>query len=178
FAELWGWAAGRPARRWLAGAFAAVAFGLPLAVRGALPVPFMFGSFADAWRHPYSTVGLYLRTHARPGDTLAMWGWFPQAFVESALPQATREALTELQIRPWPQRDSYYRPRYLADFERSQPAFFVDAVGPGAFGFPNRTGEAHEQFPAFDAYLRSHYRLAEDTGQCRIYLRLDRAAPR
>ena len=94
--------------------------------------------------------------------------------MQSGLPQATREAVSERQIRESAQRDTYYRPRYLADLERNQPAFFVDAVGPGAFGFADRQTEAHESFAELRDYVQAHYRLLLDLHRDRIYVRADR----
>lgn len=161
------------ARRWLVAAFVVGAGLLPLGQRLRLPVPFMFGQFAEHWRHPYSEVGRILRQQARPGDTLAIWGWCPQLYVETDLPQATREAHSYWQIRPSPLRD-YYRARYLGDLERNHPAFFVDAVGPDAFGFPDRDTAGHEIYVELKEYICRHYDLMLDDGQTRVYFRTDR----
>lgn len=171
--DMWGHISSKHARWWLAVGFVSLAGLLPLAQRCRLPVPFMFGQFADLWRHPYSEAGYAVRAHTRPGDTLALWGWFPQVYVEADLPQATREAHSFWQLMPSRQRD-YYRARYLADLRRNQPALFVDAVGPGAFVFNDRPTYAHEIFPELREYVSQNYVLLLDAGSARVYVRPDR----
>jgi hypothetical protein len=171
--DLWQNVRAGAARRWLMAALVIAAGLLPLGQRLRLPVPYMFGQFAEHWRHPYSDLGHWLRMHARPGDTLAMWGWCPSLYVETALPQGTREAHSYWQIRPSALR-AYYRERYLADLERNPPTFFVDAVGPGAFSFIDRPREAHETWPELEEYVRCNYLFLREDGQARTYLRADR----
>jgi hypothetical protein len=171
--DMWERVSSKSARWCLAVGFVSLAGLLPLAHRCRSPVPFMFGKFGEHWRHPYSEAGYAVRVHARPGDTLALWGWFPQVYVETDLPQATREANSLWQIMPSPQRD-YYRARYMADLRRNQPALFVDAVGPGAFVFQGRTAFAHEIFPELREYVRQNFVLLLDTGYARVYVRPDR----
>lgn len=125
----------------------------------------------DRWTRPYDELGFLLGKLRKPGDTLAVWGWYSHLHVESRLAQATREAVSERQIQESWQRDTYYRPRYLADLQRNQPAFFVDAVGPRAFAFTGRDADAHENFPALAAYVAEHYRLIDDAGHSRLYVR-------
>ena len=99
--------------------------------------------------------------------------------MESGLPQATREAHTEREIRPSPLRDTYFRPRFMADLRRHRPAFFVDAVGSGTFYYSDRAAFAHETYPELRAYVQEHYVLLTDVVYARIYLRKARspAAP-
>ncbi len=110
----------------------------------------------------------YLRAHARPGDRLAMWGWQSQVWVETGLPQGTREAHTAYQLNPTPLRD-FYRSRYLRDMQRRQPEWFVDVVGPSGFGYVNRAVDGHETFPALGAWVSERYALAAEVGDVRIY---------
>jgi len=153
-----------------------VVFGGQFGARLVQPPPFLFGRFTAAWQGRDDGPGRLVRGLMRPGDTLAVWGWNCDLYVVTGLPQATHEAHTERQIQPGAQRDGYYRPRYLADLERNRPAFFVDAVGPKAFGFDNRERDGHESVPALRDYIGSHYVLAGESGACRIYVRTDRAA--
>ncbi len=145
-----------------------------LLVRAREPKPLLFGELETNWRQPYDEAGRLLRRLRQPDDCLAVWGWNCHLHVQSGLPQATREAVSERQISESVQRDTYYRPRYLADLERNQPAFFVDAVGPGAFGFTERATHGHESFAALRDYVQSHYRLLRDLAYARIYVRVDR----
>jgi hypothetical protein len=140
--------------------------------------------------HPVVQLGRYTLTHGKihrspvavaltklttPADTFALWGWEPRYFVETNRRHATREAHSALQIYDSDMR-KFYRERYLADLERSQPAYFVDAVGPGNFGFQNRSTYAHESFATLSDYIATHYRFLIDLDGTRIYARLDRAA--
>ncbi len=111
---------------------------------------------------------------AASGRLLRLGGWNCQLRVESGLPQATREAVSERQIRLSDQRDTYYRPRYLEDIMRNRPVFFVDAVGPGSFEFHDRATQAHETFPLLRVCVKLHYQLLSDLGYARIYVRNDR----
>ncbi len=174
FGDVWGAARGEKIRRAFAVGFAGLAAVLPVAVRASQPQPMIFGKFAEVWRQPYDEVGRTLRELRRPGDSLLVWGWLAHTYVQAGLPQATREAHTEHDIRPSPLRDTYFRPRLMADLRRSRPAFFVDAVGPGAFFYADRAASAHEIFPELRDYIRQNYVLLSDVGWARIYVRSDR----
>jgi hypothetical protein len=166
------WASGRPtpALVFLAAALALAAIPIGIRLRGP-PLEFLT-CLTERWTRPYDEFGFLLSKLRKPGDTLAVWGWYSHLHVESGLAQATREAVSERQIQESLQRDTYYRPRYLADLQRNQPEFFVDAVGPEAFVFHQRELEAHENnFPALAEYVAEHYRLIDDAGHARIYVR-------
>lgn len=168
-------------RRWcgvaLAVAFAGLTFGVPLATRyRRVAVPWIYGHFLEYWRHPHDEVGIALNKYRRDGDSLAIWGWYGHAYVQCQLPQATREAESEHQLRDWPLRDSYFRPQYMADLRRNQPALFVDAVGPEAFFFTDRERFGHETFAELNDYVNERYGLVLDAGHARVYVRKDRLA--
>jgi hypothetical protein len=148
---------------------------LPLAVRAGRGTPGMFGQFADHWRRPAFADGAVLRAVARPGDAMAVWGWSPRTHVESRVPQATREPHTTWLILPNPRRDPF-REVYLRDFRQRRPTFFLDATGPGAFFFTNRSRSAHELFPALAAEVARDYVLLYDFVFSRLYVRRDRLA--
>ncbi len=167
---------GRFARWGLALGFAAAGALFPVAVRLALPGSPGLGQLARDWRQPYDEAGRTLRALRRPGDSLLVWGWYTHLYVECGLPQATREGHTEREIRPSPLRDSYFRPRLMADLRRHRPAFFVDGVGPGAFYYEDRARFGFETFPDLYDYVEAHYVLLSDLGYARIYLRKDRQA--
>jgi len=115
-----------------------------------------------------------LRGLRRPGDTLAVWGWRPELYVETRLPQAVRDAHTERQMHDSPQQD-YFRERFLADVRESKPAFLVDAVGRGGFLYQDRANAGLERFPALADYVGRNYRLLGEFDTFRLYVRLDRA---
>jgi len=139
-------------------------------------VPLIYGDFEEYWLHPYDAVGKVLVRYRRDGDTLGLWGWYSHAYVQANLPQAQREAESEHQLRQWPMRDTWFRPKYMEDLRRNRPALFVDAVGPGAFCFTEREKHAHETFRPLRRYIRENYTLAADEGHARVYVRNDRYA--
>lgn len=145
----------------------------PLALRAAQGTPGIFGEFADHWRRPASADATALRGIARPGDTLAVWGWSSRTHVETQLPQAVRDPHTIWLIRDTPLRDSFRR-TYLEDFSRNRPAFFLDATGPGAFIYEDRAAARHELFPALAELIARDYVMLLDVGFSRLYVRADR----
>ncbi len=157
-----------PARIALGGALL-VAGLLPLGTRWQSAAP-VYGGFTHHWRYPRSCTGAVLRALATRGDTLGVWGWACFLYVETGLPQATRDGNTLWSIQENIQQ-GYHRAAYLADLKRNAPALFVDAVGQGAFVFSNRTREGHEVFPELNAYIHEHYTLVVDLQETRIYAR-------
>lgn len=109
-----------------------------------------------------------------PGEPLAIWGWRSSLYVESARPQATRQAHTETQIYPGPLQPYFLR-RYFEDFQTSNPPVFIDAVGPGNFAFTDRN-RAHESFPPLRAVIAARYTYIVTLGGARLYARNDRLA--
>lgn len=167
WAELW------PARRTPSATSAVIILALlPLAWRGTLGVPEMFGQFAAHWRQPVSPLGSVLRHWRSPDARLAVWGWLNSAYVESGLPQATKDVLTVWSVHDTAERD-YFWTDYLADLQRNQPALFVDATGSGASLLTDRTRQSHESFPALAAYVQHHYRLVIDLAPARVFVRND-----
>lgn len=160
------------ARLILAGAVLVAGGVLPLATRSRQPLPEVYGHFAEYWRQPRSNLAILVRALAGPGDSLAIWGWASSLYVETALPQATRDGVSHWSIIPNSQRD-YHRTGWLANLRRRAPAVFVDAVGPGAFAFEHRELQAHEIFPELSEHIRTAYALVADTGSARIYARRD-----
>lgn len=156
--------------------FAAAVFStgtLPLlATRFLQPVPEMFGQFATHWRHPRSGTGEIIRALSGGHGALGVWGWAQRLYVEAAMPQATRDALTPFALWPNPQQN-YYRESFVADMRATRPAVFVDVVGTDGYIFQDRAREGHEVVPALAAEIRDHYTLVYDTSACRIYVRND-----
>lgn len=107
------------------------------------------------------------------GDLLAVWGWRPELYVETQLPQATREAHTERQINANPQQ-AYFRAHFLADVQAARPAFVVDAVGPEGFLYQDAAQSGLGSFPDLAAYVAANYRLAGKNDAYRLYVRNDR----
>lgn len=147
---------------------------LPLALRFSQPAPEMVDRLVETRVRPYTAAGSVLRACAQPGDRLGIWGWMCDFYLEANLPQATRQAASPLCILPSSQRD-YYRHIYLTDLRQNRPALFLDAVGPTADLFQDRTGSAHEIFPELAAFVREHYTEIIDLEYARLYVRNDRA---
>lgn len=113
-----------------------------------------------------------------PGDSLVCWGWRPECHVDAALPPATREATNENQLY-WTSLKSYFRARFLADLQQSDPEFIIDFVAPGSFYFENPADDGIPRFPEFAAFVNEGYRMGssvKDPNRCpRLYVRRDRA---
>jgi len=116
-------------------------------------------------RSPEATL---LATFSRPEEPIAAWGWTPRFFVEAQRRHAPREAHSALQLFEAPVRD-FYRERYLADFQRTQPPWFLDTTGPGGFAFDDRSKHGHETFPELAALIARDYRLVAESGSARLY---------
>jgi hypothetical protein len=67
--------------------------------------------------------------------------------------------------------ESYFLRRYVGDLEENKPAYFLDAVPeeplPGHTVAQNR----HENYPLLASYVRAHYRLVDQAGGFRLYVR-------
>lgn len=175
-----------PAGRWLAARWPAAPgwqrwgrLGLvPLLL--ALPVIHRFSSSRDealtrtlAGITPVQAAGEKLRSLAAPGDMLTVWGWRAELYVQSGLPQGTREAHTQWLIQEIPQRD-YYRQRFLRDLARTKPRFIADSTGPRDFAYLDRAKSGHEIFPAFAEIVSRQYDYLGEFQDVRLYLRHDR----
>ncbi|GAB1488976.1 hypothetical protein MASR2M8_14260 [Opitutaceae bacterium] len=116
-----------------------------------------------------SKVALY----TQEGDTLAIWGWTPRVYVQTQLPQASREAATARQFSTGPLQ-KYYRERYFADFLESRPAVFLDSVGGKNFGFNDRNTHGFENHPALNEHIERAYTYATEIQGTRVFVRNDR----
>ena len=107
---------------------------------------------------PVSAVAQFILAAREPGDELSVWGWVPAYHVETGLPPATRDAVGHFVVSPGPLQ-GYFRGRYLRDLERSRPAFFVDAVASGMFGWGWTDEVTHESFPELADWIGRNYEL-------------------
>jgi len=152
--------------------FAFVGLGPLLLTRVKQPVAEIYGGFAYNWTHPRTGVSVLVHSLAGKAGSVGVWGWANNIYVETGLPQATRDAHSVWSIKPNEQR-SYHRSAYLADLRSHRPAVFVDAVGPGSFAYEQRETQAHEIFPELAVYLQQNYLLVSDLGEARVYARND-----
>lgn len=131
-----------------------------------------FGNYSQTrgrlLRSPEATL---LAAFTRPEEPIAAWGWTPRFFVEAQRRHAPREAHSALQLFEAPVRD-FYRERYLADFQRTQPPWFLDTTGPGSFAFDDRSKHSHETFPELAALIAREYQLVAETRSARLYRRV------
>ena len=126
------------------------------------------GHLAANLAQPHSAAVDYINQRQKPGDTLAMWGWEPRLFVETGMVQGTREAASPYQLSAWPLQ-SFYIDRYRRDLLTRRPAWFVDAVGPGAFVYEDRAASGHETIAPIREVVARDYELVADLNSKRIY---------
>lgn len=164
------WGNSLPARGrvWLCSSVLLVGYLSPVVLRALQPAPEMFGNFAMHWREPRTWAAEAIRSYALPASRLAVWGWLPRLYVETGLPQGTRDGNTSWAIMASPQRE-YYRQRFLADLQRNNPDLFVDSVGLGAPFYTDRSTAGHESFPSLREFIQGHYQLVAEQGYVRIY---------
>ncbi|MBI2513727.1 MAG: hypothetical protein HYV96_17305 [Opitutae bacterium] len=167
--------------RWKTRAGLVAILGAELAVllgfRALAPIPIMIGQLAEHWQRPRSVAGNIIALIARPGERLAVWGWYAEAFVMNHLTQGTRSAYSVWSITDNPRRAAYRR-IFLEDFVRNRPEVFADSVGANSIFFHDRLQDAHETFPALAEVVRRDYALVQDLGYLRIYARRDLMASR
>lgn len=131
----------------------------------------------DAWDaesfSPADPLSTAIRRYASGRDTVVVWGWRSGLYIASRRVPGTRFADSVLQIEPAAYRQ-YYRDVYLSDFRRSQPAVFVDAVGPGGFTYTDRSEAGYETFEELRQAVARDYRQAAEIDGARLFIRNDR----
>ena len=119
-----------------------------------------------------------IRRYSSPGDALVVWGWMPRYYVLTGLAQGAQHQNTQQEIEDAgdnPHRDYFYE-RFLRDFDRSDPAVFVDAVGLLSFGYASREQFAHESYPELRERIARRYELMDEAYGVRIYVSRQRLA--
>ncbi|HTR35214.1 MAG TPA: malectin domain-containing carbohydrate-binding protein [Bryobacteraceae bacterium] len=107
---------------------------------------------------------------AKSGDPITLWGWVPKLFVLTHTLPATRDVVTYWQMKPGLLRGSFQQ-SFLEDLQELPPQLFVDAVGPGEFGYQDRKRYGYETFPELRDYVNSNFYLAGDIDGVRIFAR-------
>jgi hypothetical protein len=110
--------------------------------------------------------------YAKPGDSMVVWGWSPEYYVQTQTIMSTRDSNIERLLLPTPYRE-YFRARFLSDLRAHPPLVFVDGVGPKGFLYDNRAAYGIETFPALAAYVREHYTEREEVAGVRIFVAKD-----
>lgn len=132
-------------------------------------------SLSDA--QPIGQIGKMILLYAQPPEAVAIWGWKPKLYIETGLPQATREAVTLYEIVPGPYQ-CFFRERYLADLRKSSPPVFVDTTGgqsPFISILADRKFSAHDyNFPELADFIHLSYTEVASLYGTRIYVRNDR----
>lgn len=146
----------RPALQWLCM--------LSLVVLVVLPRASHTGAVVnEPARQPIHPVSRMVRSAARPGDRLTVWGWASWLHLETRLPQGTDYQVPYWALAQNPRR-RYFRALWLRDFKRLRPEFFVDAVAPGEIW--STWSDRHDSFPALAAWIRHAYEpLGENSGR-------------
>lgn len=167
--------AGGRTERWLVMAMAVSVIGFLLQHRARHPDPLLGPLAAIHRQYPHTPLATRVRAHARPGETLAIWGRSDEVYVEAGLRQATRDSQVGALLQPGPLQ-RYFRERYLADFSRAQPATFVDSVGAASPRDPVPAELAHDRnFPELAVLVAAGYTLVDESALARIYRRNDLA---
>jgi hypothetical protein len=120
-------------------------------------------------KKPRSLVGTAISHYAPPGSRIAVWGWAPEYYVETATIMATRDAQTTQQIWEGPYF-SYFRKRYMSDLLAHPPRIFVEAVAPEQFRHRDRKTDGLECFPELAQFVRERYTLRDEVQGVRIFL--------
>ncbi len=103
-----------------------------------------------------------------PGETMVVWGWAPELYVETATIQGVRDAVTASAIIPSPLQ-KYYLKRFIDDLAKSSASVFVDAVSPKMFTFHDPKTQEHEAFPELNKIITEKYKLVDNIDGVRIY---------
>jgi hypothetical protein len=118
---------------------------------------------------PLTEPAKVIARYAPPGERIAIWGWMPEYYVQTATIMATRDPQTVRQIAQGPYAE-YFRQRYLMDLQAHLPRVFVDAVAPGSCGPTNHATQGYECFPVLAALIRECYELKEEVAGVRIFV--------
>ncbi|WP_149975094.1 hypothetical protein [Microcystis aeruginosa] len=117
-----------------------------------------------------SSIAKTILKYASPGESMAVWGWVPELYVDTGIVQATRDSVPIWQILPGSLQE-YFLKRYSEDLINSNARLFVDAVAPRMTGFKDRETQGHEVFPEIARVIKENYRLVDEVQGVRIYLK-------
>jgi hypothetical protein len=117
-----------------------------------------------------SPIAKTILKYASPGESMAVWGWASELYVDTSLVQATRDSASVWPILPGSLQE-YFLKRYTDDLINSNAKLFVDAVAPRMFGFQDRETQGHEVFPEIARVIKENYRLVDEVQGVRIYLK-------
>jgi hypothetical protein len=123
--------------------------------------------YLDNYISPLSEVIL---KYASKGDSMAIWGWTPELYVETGIFPATRDAVSTWQFYPNPQQ-SYYVNRFIKDLNTSKPKLFIDTLTPNRFGFSwnGYQSQSFKNLPEVKRIIDDEYTLVSEFDQVGIY---------
>ncbi|TRU36511.1 MAG: hypothetical protein EWV78_08720 [Microcystis aeruginosa Ma_MB_F_20061100_S20D] len=121
-------------------------------------------------RNYLSPIAKTILKYASPGESMAVWGWASELYVDTGLVTATIDSVSPWQILPGSLQE-YFLKRYADDLINSNAKLFVDAVAPRMFFFTDRKTQGHEVFPEIARVIKENYRLVDEVQGVRIYLK-------
>ena len=135
--------------------------------------------------------GNAIRNLGLSGQSLAVWGWMYELFVETDMWSATSDSvLTYSWVRTGRPEDTnnilpnyldvtpgYFKNLYIADLAKNKPPVFVDAVSPHGFFYVDRLRHGYETFPPLAAFINGNYHLITEVDGVRIFIRNDLQPP-
>lgn len=125
-----------------------------------------------------SPVARAILEYASPGDTIAIWGWSPELFVETGTLHATCESIPFWQFHPNPQQP-YFIKRYVDELRGSNPTLFVDTQVPGSQNrsFGGTRGQSFTELPEIAEFVQRHFTVVRRIHGITIYARKKDGGP-
>lgn len=129
------------------------------------------------WGVEQNAVVPVLLRYAKPGDSMAIWGWANKLHAFTGIRPATRFIGTTYVTDPSPNYNRH-RELFLEDLKKDNPKLFVDAID--EFRWPTWPPGAlarHDMLPELAEWVRRNYTLVADVQTApnrlpvRIYLR-------
>jgi hypothetical protein len=134
--------------------------------------------------------GNAIRNLGLSGQSLAVWGWMNELFIETGMWSATSDNVLGFSwvrtARPGDKdilpnyldaAPQYFKNLYIADLAKNRPPVFVDAVSPPGFFYVDRLLYGYETFPPLAAFINNNYHIVTEVEGVRIYIRNDLPPP-
>ncbi len=149
------------------------------------------GDLEENLSYQGTPAGNAIRKLGLSGQSLAVWGWMNELFVETGMWSATSDNVLMFSW-VWTDRPEdttvylpnyldlaprYFKDLYIAELAKNKPPVFVDAVSLQGFAFRDRNLCGYETFPPLAAFINGNYRLITEVDGIRIFLRNDLQPP-
>lgn len=107
-------------------------------------------------------------------DKAIFWGWRPESYLLSGLIPATRDTINQKQIDYKSDR-SYFRERFLKEFEKQNTDLIIDYVKPRGYFFSNNEVSGVQSFFEFNKKIQEDFeKIPNKNENCPdIYLKKD-----